>query len=118
MLPIRVSGQPIYRADWVVNKPTIFAEDYWGKSVKFIQSGVSTLIAIQFSNYGSSYSPACSVKIEIEDTILYTEIPALDPYQRGTSFITYTFKNPREHILKIEINYNRTIEELNFSNKM
>lgn len=118
IVPIRVTGQPVYRADWVVNKPTIFAEDYWGNSVKFIQSGVSTLIAIQFSNYGTSYSPACSVKVEIEDTILFTETPALDPYQQGISFITYTFKNPGEHLLKIDVNYNHTIEELNFSNNV
>lgn len=115
-LPIMVVGDPVYRADWVVTEIFPFSRDYWGTAVDFVESGVSTQINLQLGNHGSSYSPACSIKVEVEDTTIYLESPAVFNDSYGWASFYHTFADEGEYVMKVTVNYDHEIEEIDYSN--
>lgn len=117
-VPIKVVGQPLYRPDLKIDKILVFSVDNWGHSVNFTQSGISTQIAILYSNIDDhNVSDKSKIRVIIDniDTV-EIETDSLFPTGYEWAYFNYTFPTPGDHYVYAEINPDRNVEEVIYSN--
>ncbi|MEO0237339.1 MAG: hypothetical protein ABIN35_03815 [candidate division WOR-3 bacterium] len=117
-IPIKVVGEPLFRPDLKIDKILVFSVDNWGHPTLFTQAGISTQIGISYSNiddHNVADTTIIRIIIDNKDTL---EVPTdfLYPTGYGWAFVNYTFQTPGDHYITAEINPDRNVEEIVYTN--
>ena len=116
-IPIKVIGEPLYRADFTVTKMYIYSQDYWGNPTDFVHANVPTDIGIQYDNKGQYSTLPLKMKITVDNT--YDTIVNLPDPNSGWYFYKRTFTTTGTHKIEAHINYDYSVNEIvTTNNKM
>ncbi len=119
IVPIKVTGTPLYRPDYVFNWFYTIPYNYWGDySDYFAEAQCTTQFKYSIINDGDTYAPECTLRIIIDKDTIFKPIPQLNVSEFYQDSIFYVFNEPGEYYINANINYNHQYEEYTYENNV